>query len=100
LHVDEFARPSIAICNTADGHFEELRFVETKLEVIEINRDGSLSVTDFDERLRKEADDYWKCLDAASKYSAAGYVLLLEDDALPTTSFPVVLKSLMEQLDR
>ncbi|KAH7725043.1 glycosyltransferase [Aphelenchoides avenae] len=100
LHVDEFARPSIAICNTADGHFEELRLVETKLEVIEINRDGRLIITDFDARLRKEADDYWRCLDAASKYTAADYVLLLEDDALPTSSFPVVLKSLTEQLDR
>ncbi|KAH7709475.1 hypothetical protein AAVH_23258 [Aphelenchoides avenae] len=64
-HVDESAHPSIAIRNTADGHFEELRLLETKLEVIEIDRDGRLSGADYDEWLRKEADDYWKCLNVA-----------------------------------
>ncbi|KAH7717753.1 Protein F35C11.4 [Aphelenchoides avenae] len=67
---------------------------------MDINREGRVNATDIDERLRKEADDYWKCLGAASKYTSADYVLLLEDDALPTSSFPLMLESLTKQLDQ
>lgn len=93
--------PAIIVCNTADAarRFPELKSLEDRFEVVDLNPTTHIYSNDVDGRIRKEADDYWKCLNATHRLTTADYVMLLEDDALPTPAFPVLLESLARRLD-
>jgi len=100
---------SLLICNTEPNplpYFKELRRFEPFIPIADLRPPGtdpppSHPFPTPDERLRKEADDYWRCLNSTGRrWNGVEYVLLLEDDALPIPEFTPTLHSVMQQMDR
>lgn len=93
-------RTQLAICNVNVGtRFEELSAFEDKIRIIDVNPSLSYDLTSIQSRIRKETDDYWKCLNESLKFQSS-YVLLLEDDAVPVDGFFTMMQSLKIQLDQ
>ncbi|KAI1727385.1 transmembrane protein [Ditylenchus destructor] len=96
----------LLICNAEDSvnRPQEIREFEQFLEVIDLNINGNPvlapSGNKYNDQLHKESLDYWRCLNISSAYGMSDYILLLEDDALPTAEFNTVINSVMRQLDR
>ncbi|KAI1712008.1 transmembrane protein [Ditylenchus destructor] len=97
----------VLICNAevdSTNRPQEIREFEQFLEVIDLNINGNPvlapSGNTYDNQLHKESLDYWRCLNISYGYGMSDYILLLEDDALPTAEFNVAINSVMRQLDR
>lgn len=98
---------SVLICNTEPTvlhHSEEIRRFEQFVDVVDLHPAGgdndsfpAIHGPSPSDRLRKEAVDYWLCLNATA-VSSADYILLLEDDALPVPEFGQALHSIIRQL--
>uniref|UniRef100_A0A914C0U8 Uncharacterized protein n=1 Tax=Acrobeloides nanus TaxID=290746 RepID=A0A914C0U8_9BILA len=73
--------------------------MQYKIRIIDVNPSLSYDLTSIQSRIRKETDDYWKCLNESLKFQSS-YVLLLEDDAVPVDGFFMMMQSLMIQLDQ
>lgn len=52
-----------------------------------------------DERIAKESNDYWTCLQKINKIGKPKFVLILEDDVITLPKFADQLHSLMYQLE-
>ncbi|MFH4975127.1 hypothetical protein AB6A40_001836 [Gnathostoma spinigerum] len=92
---------SLSICNASDSYFSELhdimQYVSNEVNIINIHPFDSHGMDSYKSMLQKELVDYWKCL---SIETLAKYVLLIEDDAVPTPYFYEIVSSVAEQLDR
>uniref|UniRef100_A0A914P7G1 Uncharacterized protein n=1 Tax=Panagrolaimus davidi TaxID=227884 RepID=A0A914P7G1_9BILA len=78
--------PILSICNVEDNIFDELKLFTGKIQIYSINKDNNIAfdLTEDDGRLKKEANDYWNCLNAAySSNHSTDFILLIEDDAVP-----------------
>uniref|UniRef100_A0A915D6P1 Uncharacterized protein n=1 Tax=Ditylenchus dipsaci TaxID=166011 RepID=A0A915D6P1_9BILA len=94
----------LVICNVEYSSIarpQEVTHFEQFLEVIDINSapTASKNFEVYSNRIAKEAQDYWKCLNQTAKWGS-DYVLLLEDDALPVPEFNTAINSIMRQLDK
>jgi len=104
LHAYTASPPNIFICDTRypEVDFPEINQFRKLLPIIEINANASkstrLDLNTEDLRIRKEGQDYWKCL-CSSNFSQVEYVLLIEDDSIPIPGFSAALQSLIDQLD-
>uniref|UniRef100_A0AC35F914 Uncharacterized protein n=1 Tax=Panagrolaimus sp. PS1159 TaxID=55785 RepID=A0AC35F914_9BILA len=94
--------PIISICNVEDNIFDELKLFTHKLQIRSINKENNIAfdLTEDDGRLKKEANDYWNCLNAAySSNHSTDFILLIEDDAVPIPYFGMLIESLLNQLN-
>lgn len=53
-----------------------------------------------DERIAKESNDYWTCLNKTHQLIQSNFVLLLEDDVVTLPDFNIKLQSLIYQLEK
>ena len=91
--------PVVAICNVEGYVFDELKQFADKLPIhsINIGSTNHYDLSNDDGRIKKESDDYWKCMN--NSHGEAEYVLLVEDDAVPVPYFQPLLTSLMDQMN-
>lgn len=87
--------PVLEICNVEQVVFEELQRFQLHVPIRTIGKASSRRAT-VKETIKKEAADYWNCLNRTTK---ARYVILLEDDALVVPDFARLMTLLMKQLD-
>ncbi|KAI1702904.1 hypothetical protein DdX_15238 [Ditylenchus destructor] len=98
----------VVICNTEPGgeRPSAIRRFENHIPVIDLNTDGGKwQLRLKEERWRKEAHDYWLCMNQTLEIIFGvqkdwpDYLLILEDDAVPIPLFDVAVNSIMDQLD-
>ncbi|KAF1765098.1 hypothetical protein GCK72_005050 [Caenorhabditis remanei] len=87
---------TMQICNVESETFSDLKRFD-KMEIpISTLGDQSKNAKFLNSTLKKENDDYWKCMALTTD---SRYILLIEDDAVVIPEFSNLLKSLVRKLD-
>lgn len=88
---------SLQICNVESEIFPDLkRFGKLDIPIITLTKPTGSSGKQLNSTIRKENDDYWKCLGLPTE---SKYILLIEDDSVVIPEFSTLLKSLVWKLD-
>ncbi|CAJ0958517.1 unnamed protein product, partial [Mesorhabditis belari] len=90
------ARPYIEICNVDQRYNEFLKEIQDHINIFNVSEKIQYDTESLDQRLEKEARDYWKCLQNSDRHSP--FILLLEDDAVATLEFAKLIQSVISHL--
>uniref|UniRef100_F1L579 Transmembrane protein n=1 Tax=Ascaris suum TaxID=6253 RepID=F1L579_ASCSU len=87
---------SISICNVSTVENEEIDRLSHIVPIIKPIKQFAYNFNKYEERLMKESNDYWFCMNATHN---SRYTLLIEDDALPVPAFDLLMRSVVDRMD-